>query len=37
LRSAESWIAATAHAHQAAVYTQDADFDEIPSIEVVRV
>lgn len=33
----DSWIAATAHAHRAAVYTQDADFDEIPGIEVVRV
>jgi predicted nucleic acid-binding protein len=33
----DSWIAATAHAHRATIYTQDADFDEIPSVEVVRV
>lgn len=33
----DSWIAATAHAHRAAVCTQDADFDDIPEIEVVRV
>jgi predicted nucleic acid-binding protein len=33
----DSWIAATAHAHGVAVYTQDADFDEIPGIDVVRV
>jgi predicted nucleic acid-binding protein len=33
----DTWIAATAHTHGAAVYTQDADFDEIPGIEVVRV
>jgi predicted nucleic acid-binding protein len=33
----DSWIAATAHAHRAAIFTQDADFDEIPGIDVVRV
>jgi predicted nucleic acid-binding protein len=33
----DSWIAATAHAHRAAIYTQDADFDETPGLEVVRV
>ncbi len=33
----DSWIAATAHAHGAAIYTQDADFDEIPGLDVVRV
>jgi predicted nucleic acid-binding protein len=33
----DSWIAATAHAHGAALCTQDADFDEIPGIQVVRV
>jgi predicted nucleic acid-binding protein len=33
----DAWIAATAHAHGAAVYTQDADFDGIPSVRVMRV
>lgn len=33
----DSWIAATAHAHGAAIYTQDADFDDIPGLDVVRV
>lgn len=33
----DSWIAATAYAHQAAVCTQDGDFDEIPDIDVIRV
>ncbi len=33
----DSWIAATAHAHGAAIYTQDADFDGIPGLDVVRV
>ena len=33
----DCWIAATARAHGAAVCTQDADFDEIPGIEVIRV
>jgi predicted nucleic acid-binding protein len=33
----DSWIAATARAHGAAVYTQDADFDEIPGVEVLHV
>jgi predicted nucleic acid-binding protein len=33
----DSWIAATARVHDAAVFTQDADFDEIPGIDVVRV
>lgn len=32
----DSWIAATAHAHQAAVFTQDGDFDEL-AVDVVRV
>ncbi len=33
----DAWIAATARAHGVAVYTQDADFDEIPGVEVVPV
>jgi predicted nucleic acid-binding protein len=33
----DSWIAATAYAHGAAVCTQDSDFDEIPGIDVLRV
>jgi predicted nucleic acid-binding protein len=32
----DTWIAATARAHAVAVYTQDADFDEL-SVDVVRV
>jgi predicted nucleic acid-binding protein len=32
----DTWIAATARTHGAAVYTQDADFDEL-DVEVVRV
>lgn len=33
----DAWIAATAHAHGVAVYTQDSDFDAFASVEVVRV
>jgi predicted nucleic acid-binding protein len=33
----DAWIAATARAHDAAVYTQDSDFDGLPGVEVVRV
>ncbi len=33
----DAWIAATALAHAAAVYTQDADFDELVGVTVVRV
>ncbi|HEV7807310.1 MAG TPA: PIN domain-containing protein [Solirubrobacteraceae bacterium] len=33
----DSWIAATARAHGAAVYTQDGDFDDLAGVEVVRV
>jgi predicted nucleic acid-binding protein len=33
----DSWIAATALAHRVPVYTQDADLDVIPGIQVVRV
>ena len=32
----DAWIAATAHAHHVAVYSQDADFDHL-AIDVVRV
>ena len=32
----DAWIAATAHAHGVAVYTQDADFDDL-TVDVVRV
>lgn len=32
----DTWIAATARAHAAAVYTQDADFDGL-AVDVVRV
>jgi predicted nucleic acid-binding protein len=33
----DAWIAATARVHGATVYTQDADFDGFPGLEVVRV
>jgi len=33
----DTWIAATAHVHGVAVYTQDDDFDDIPGVDVVRV
>jgi predicted nucleic acid-binding protein len=33
----DAWIAATALAHQAALFTQDSDFDGFPGVEVVRV
>lgn len=33
----DAWIAATAWAHAAAIYTQDADFEAFPRVEVVRV
>ena len=33
----DSWIAATAAAHGVPVFTQDADFDGIPGIQVVHV
>jgi predicted nucleic acid-binding protein len=33
----DAWIAATAVAHQAVIYTQDADFDALPGVDVVRV
>ncbi len=33
----DAWIAATAVAHRIPVYTQDADFGEMPQVEVVAV
>lgn len=37
LRRHDTWIAATAMRHDAAVVTQDADFTEFGSVEVIRV
>jgi predicted nucleic acid-binding protein len=37
LRRHDTWIAATAMRHQAAVVTQDADFTAFTSVEVIRV
>lgn len=36
-RVQDAWIAATARAHEAAVCTQDDDFDGLPGVEVIRV
>ena len=36
-RVQDCWIAATAMAHGAVLYTQDADFDDIPEVDVARV
>lgn len=33
----DSWIAATAKAHRIPVLTQDADFDGVPGLNVVRI
>jgi predicted nucleic acid-binding protein len=33
----DTWIAATARAYDAAVYTQDDDFDGLPGVAVVKV
>jgi predicted nucleic acid-binding protein len=33
----DSWIAATAIAHDLEIVTQDRDFDDVPGIDVVRV
>ena len=33
----DTWIAATAHVHGAAVWTQDADFTSFGALEIVRV
>ena len=37
LRRHDTWIAATAMRHEAAVVTQDADFSDIRSVAVIRV
>jgi predicted nucleic acid-binding protein len=37
LKVQDAWIAATAKAHGAAIYTQDADFDGLPGLDVVRI
>jgi predicted nucleic acid-binding protein len=37
MRVQDAWIAATAKAHGAAVYTRDAGFDGIPGVHVVRL
>jgi predicted nucleic acid-binding protein len=37
LRRHDTWIAATAMRHRAAVVTQDADFTQFASVEVIRV
>ncbi|HEX2161857.1 MAG TPA: PIN domain-containing protein, partial [Thermoleophilaceae bacterium] len=36
-RVQDTWIAATALVHNAEVWTQDEDFTEFPSVDVVRV
>ena len=33
----DSWIAATAIAHQLPIVTQDADYDDVPGLQVIRV
>lgn len=33
----DSWIAATALAHDLAVLTQDADYDDVPGLAVIRI
>jgi predicted nucleic acid-binding protein len=37
LRVQDAWIAATAISHGAAVYTQDADFEGLPGVDVIRM
>ena len=37
LMSNDSWIAATAIAHQLPIATQDADFDDVPGLTVIKV
>ena len=37
LKVQDAWIAATARAHSAALYTQDDDFEGLPGIEAVRI
>jgi predicted nucleic acid-binding protein len=36
-KAQDTWIAAVARAHGAAVYTQDGDVGDLPAVEVVRV
>jgi predicted nucleic acid-binding protein len=33
----DSWIAATALAHSIPVVTQDADYDDVPGLEIIRL
>jgi len=33
----DSWIAATAIAHRIPVVSQDADYDDVPGLEVIRI
>jgi predicted nucleic acid-binding protein len=33
----DAWIAATAIAHDADLLTQDADFDAVPSLRVIKL
>lgn len=33
----DSWIAATAIAHDIPVVTQDADYDDLPGVEVIKI
>jgi predicted nucleic acid-binding protein len=33
----DSWIAATAMAHRIPVVSQDADYDDLPGVEVIRI
>lgn len=33
----DSWIAATAKAHRIPVLTRDADFDDVPGLDVLKV
>jgi predicted nucleic acid-binding protein len=33
----DSWIAATAIAHRIPVVSQDADYDDVPGVKVIRV
>jgi predicted nucleic acid-binding protein len=33
----DSWIAATAIAHQVPIVTQDTDYDAMPDVEVIRL
>lgn len=37
MRIQDAWIAATAQSHDAAVVTQDGDYDDVPGLAVVRV